>query len=783
MKKLLKETIVCMVKTSKRFLSILIIVLLGVGFFAGIKAVAPDMKKTLDNYYEKSHVYDLMIVSNYGITSETINKLGNNYQVETGYSFDAITNKEEDYATKIISYNKKNKMNKPKLVKGKMPSKTNEIVIDNQMSKKIKIGDEIIIDSPLVQNKVVKVTGYVESPLYISTERDTTNLLSGKINYYLYMPEENILSPNKTVAYIDLKTNDSRFSKNYKDLVKKEKQEIKRIVTKDKKSNEKWHVLDIEANVGFYQYKQDTERIDNVAKVFPLVFFIVAVLVCLTTMTRMVEEERSQIGTLKSLGYKDSAIMFKYILYASLATIIGSIIGVLIGYRILPKLCFDMYQTMYRIGDVRLYYYSTFTLEGMIIALLCTLGATIYTCHKTLKISPANLLRPESPEPGKRVLLEKIPKLWKKFSFSYKVTIRNVFRYKKRFLMTIIGIAGCTGLILAGFGLKDCIMKMVPSQYEDIFNYQAKITLNNNHTKEDITKIKNQKEVKDILEVEEESITIDNKKTNQTVTLVIPKTSPEKFIKLQDRKKKTAYKLEDTTGIIMSEKLADLLEVKIGDQLEFTGRNTYQEKVSHITENYLFHYIYMNNSKYQGNTYNTLLLKTKKMTEKDEKEFASKLKEIPSVSSISFTSATKHAFDSTMESFAYVSLILIISAGALAFVVLYNLSSVNISERRRELATIKVLGFYDKEVYQYINRENTILTAIGILLGLVVGNILTQYIIKTCEIDMLMFNPIITWPSYVYAILITMAFAILVNIILYFSLKKIDMIESLKSVE
>ena len=518
MKKLLKETIVCMVKTSKRFLSILIIVLLGVGFFAGIKAVAPDMEKTLDNYYEDSKVYDLMIASNYGLTNETINKLANKYQVEAGYSFDTITNKEEDYATKIISYNKKDKMNKPKLVKGKMPSQANEVVIDNQIANKIKIGDEITIDSPLVQNKTIKVTGYVESPLYISTERDSTNLLSGKINYYLYMPEENILSPNKTVAYIDLKTNKSRFSKNYKDLVKEEKQRIKKIVTKDKKPNEKWHVLDIDANVGFYQYKQDTERIDNVAQVFPLVFFIVAVLVCLTTMTRMVEEERSQIGTLKSLGYKDSAIMFKYILYASLATIIGSIIGVLIGYRILPKLCFDMYQTMYRIGDVRLYYYSSFTLEGMIIALLCTLGATVYTCHKTLKISPANLLRPESPEPGKRVLLEKIPILWKHFSFSYKVTVRNVFRYKKRFLMTIIGIAGCTGLILAGFGLKDCIMKMVPSQYEDIFNYQAKITLNNNSTKEDITKIKNQKEVKDILEVEEESITIDNKKTNQIVT-------------------------------------------------------------------------------------------------------------------------------------------------------------------------------------------------------------------------------------------------------------------------
>ena len=498
-------------------------------------------------------------------------------------------------------------------------------------------------------------------------------------------------------------------------------------------------------------------------------------------MTRMVEEERSQIGTLKALGYSDISIMFKYILYAALATIIGSMIGVAIGYRILPDLCFEMYKNMYRLGNIKLSYYSSLTFQGMMIALLCTLGATIYTCRKTLKESPANLLRPVAPPPGKRVLLERIKLVWNHLSFSYKVTVRNVFRYKKRFLMTIIGIAGCTGLILAGFGLKDCIVKMVPHQYEDIFSYQAKINLNEEKTNETIDKIKENKQIKDILEVHEESITIDNKDTNQSVTLVIPKDNPKEFIKLQDRKTEEQYNLTD--GIIITEKLAKLLEVEENDILKFSGTDTYKEKVAHITENYLFHYIYLPKSSYKQDEYNTVLIKTKNMTEKEEKELANELKEIPGVSSITFTSSTRHVFDDTMDSFAYVSLILIVSAGALAFVVLYNLSSVNISERRRELATIKVLGFYDKEVYQYINRENTILTLIGILLGLGTGNILTMYIIKTCEIDMLMFDTTIAWPSYLYAILITMSFAILVNIILYFSLKKIDMIESLKSIE
>lgn len=781
MKKLLKETIVCMVKTSKRFISILVIVLLGVGFFAGIRAVAPDMKNTLDDYYEKTNMYDIYIASNYGIREDIIDKLQKKYDIEAVYNFDAITTKKEDYATKIISYDKNNQINTPKLVKGKMPEAIDEVVIDNHYRNEIKMGDKLTIDSELIKNNTVTVTGYVESPLYISAERDSTNLLSGTIDYYLYMNDDNIISPVKTAAYIKLNTDESRFSKKYEEIVKTAKKDIKKTLKEEKQTDEKWYVLDIDSNAGFYQYEQDTQRIDNVAKVFPLVFFIVAVLICLTTMTRMVEEERSQIGTLKALGYSDISIMFKYILYAALATIIGSMIGVAIGYRILPDLCFEMYKNMYRLGNIKLSYYSSLTFQGMMIALLCTLGATIYTCRKTLKESPANLLRPVAPPPGKRVLLERIKLVWNHLSFSYKVTVRNVFRYKKRFLMTITGIAGCTGLILAGFGLKDCIVKMVPHQYEDIFSYQAKINLNEEKTNETVDKIKENKRIKDILEVHEESITIDNKDTNQSVTLVIPKDNPKEFIKLQDRKTEEQYNLTD--GLIITEKLAKLLEVEENDILKFSGTDTYKEKVAHITENYLFHYIYLPKSSYKQDEYNIVLIKTKNMTEKEEKELANELKEIPGVSSITFTSSTRHVFDDTMDSFAYVSLILIVSAGALAFVVLYNLSSVNISERRRELATIKVLGFYDKEVYQYINRENTILTLIGILLGLGTGNILTMYIIKTCEIDMLMFDTTIAWPSYLYAILITMSFAILVNIILYFSLKKIDMIESLKSIE
>ena len=291
MKKLLKETLVCTIKTSKRFISILVIVLLGVGFFAGIRAVAPDMKNTLDDYFDSTNMYDIYITSNYGVGDNIIEKLEENYDIEAGYNFDAITMKEEEYATKIISYDKNSNLNIPKLIKGHMPESDNEVVIDNDFKKEIKIGDEITIDSPLVNNKTLTVTGYVESSLYISTERDSTSLLSGMIDYYLYMPVENIISPTKTTAYINLETEESRFSKDYEDLVKDAKKDIRKKLKEEKIEGQTWYVLDLNSNAGFYQYNQDTERIDNVAKVFPLVFFVVAVLICLTTMTRMVEEE------------------------------------------------------------------------------------------------------------------------------------------------------------------------------------------------------------------------------------------------------------------------------------------------------------------------------------------------------------------------------------------------------------------------------------------------------------------------------------------------------------
>ena len=851
---LIKECLVSIRKTFKRFISILLIVLLGVGFYAGIKATSPDMLNSLDNYYDDMHVHDFELMSSLGITTEDVNYFKDKgYNVEPSYSVDTIIKTEEEYAVKVLSYDDESDIDNFVLKEGKLPTNSNECLIEyNEYTENYKIGDTITFDDDTFKNKEMIIVGIIESPLYISIERGSTTLLSGKIDYYMYVPESNFNLDYYTNMTILLNKDMSRFTSSYEDLIDSERDKLEEItaylgkrrydeiilegqkeldeakakyeenyndaqayldnpyvpqstkneikkelddalskINEAEKEIEKlepahWYILDLDMNAGFYQYEKDAERVSNVAKVFPLVFFVVAILVCLTTMTRMVEEERSQIGTLKSLGYSNKAIMFKYVLYALLATVFGSLIGVTIGFYVIPNVIFNMYKVMYTLPEFVSSFNILLTLQGTIIATLCTLLATIYACYKSLKEEPAQLLRPKAPKPGKRVFLEHIPFIWKRLKFNSKVTVRNVFRYKKKFLMTIIGISGCTGLILAGFGLKDCIVSMVPNQYGKIFNYQVSVTFKDDISLEDrnnaYEQINSLAGVNDSLKVQMEAVELINYDTNETIQLIVPFGDISNFITLQNRTTNEKYTLD--SELIISEKLTKLLNIKIGDTVEFKSSDKeFSGNLGNITENYLYHYIYMDKDLYDSDLYNTILLKTNNMSDKEEKELANKIKETGVVSSISFNSDSISIFDSTMENFSYVSLVLIVSAGMLAFVVLYNLESVNISERKRELASIKVLGFYDSEVYGYTSRETILLSLIGMVCGIPVGVVLTHFIIKTCELDMMMFDPTISLSSYIYALGITFVFMILVNITTYFVLKKIDMIESLKSVE
>ena len=557
----------------------------------------------------------------------------------------------------------------------------------------------------------------------------------------------------------------------------------------------KWYVLDRNANTGYVSFIQDTESVANIGKVFPIVFFIVATLISLTSMTRMVEEQRTQIGTLKALGYHKVQIAAKYIIYASLACILGGILGMSVGFVLIPKVIWMMYEMMYQISDIVLSFDWYNGSIGLILMSLCMIGATIYAAWKELVNTPATLMRPKAPKMGRRVLLERLTFIWKRLSFSQKVTIRNIFRYKKRVLMTIIGILGCTSLILAGFGLKDSISQIMPNQFEKVFSYDMQISLKSGLDQSQQEQIKqyiqSKEEVQKSIETYMSSGTVKNGDLEEDVQIIVPKEKNEikDMIHLVDITSRQQIDLPED-GVCLTDKAAQLLGVQEGDIITLVDADEEEKqvKISYIVENYVSHYIYLSSQVYEelyqkDYETNVMLIQNKELSTEQEDNLATDLIEQNEVATVSRISTMVKSMDDTLKSLNYVVLILIISAGLLAFVVLYNLSNVNISERIRELATIKVLGFYDKEVYSYVTRETVLLTLIGIALGLIGGYFLSYFIIDTCEINMLRFNKVVEPMSYVYVALITIAFTVIVNIVTYFALKKIDMIESLKSVE
>ena len=1011
---LLKDSIKEIKNTYKRFLSILVMAFLGVGFFAGMRAASPDMVDTIDQYYKESQVYDIKILSTLGLTNDDIDALSEIDEIENTvgtYETEGkieIDNKE--IITKIMSVEK---LNKPILLQGNLPKTQNECVVEDSFltANHKSIGDTIEIEIEKTKNdegeeveylnkNILKIVGTVKSPLYISRDRGTSSLGSGKIDYYIYVPKENIKANEiYTNIYIKLKNSenyttssekyeeyiaevkekieaikeerekarhdklvdiatrkvkeaeeklnenkqnaqqqieeakqeiengknkiekaevklnsskkeaDTKFKSAYNqiqmakesifqnetqlnqkeqeagqqiteleikkqelqtqfdtiennltqletqynqikdnpniseeqkqmlenkiqmlkqskqtikagieqinngittgkqeienaktqlqnaknELTKKEKQyeatktatysslenakiEIEKSKTELEKGekeleekqeefkakiadaesklidsrekianieNPTWYVLDRYSNTGYNSFIQDTESIENISKVFPIVFFMVALLISLTSMTRMVEEQRTQIGTLKALGYNKLQIASKYVIYAGLACVIGGVLGMSVGFVLLPQIIWTMYQMMYQMTDnIHISFNIIIGGMGLLLICVCIIGATIYAVLKELVQTPSTLMRPKAPKMGKRVLLEKIPFIWKRLSFSQKVTVRNIFRYKKRFLMTIIGILGCTALIVVGFGVRDSIRCIMPNQFEKVFNYDMQIGLKNGLEDEQkqkyIISLQEKTELEKVVETYMTSNIAKNQENEEDVQIIVPKEPKDldEVINLTDVKTGEKVQLEEN-AICLTDKVAELLNVKQGDTitLKDSKDKERQVKISNIVENYVYHYVYMSRITYEnlyGENYNTNMLFTKNnnLSEEQETNLATEIMNQSEVASISRNSSIMNLLDDTMKSLNYVVIILIVSAGLLAFVVLYNLSNVNISERIRELATIKVLGFYDKEVYSYVTRETVILTAIGIVLGLIGGYFLNYFIIR-----------------------------------------------------
>ena len=557
-----------------------------------------------------------------------------------------------------------------------------------------------------------------------------------------------------------------------------------------------WYVWGRDKVTSTESFGQDAGRISNIGKFFPVIFFLVAALVSLTTMTRMIEEQRQQIGTLKALGYSDGVIAFKYFAYAMLSTVSGALAGVVVGEKILPWVIMNAYGMLYTGLP---YYMTPLNWEQGGLAILasaaCTGVATIAACYKELAAGPAELMRPEAPKNGKRIFLERIGVLWKHLNFTQKSTVRNLVRYKKRFFMTVIGIGGCMGLILVGFGLQDSITAIAKNQFVSLFTYQANAVLNSDvdeSEKEALqTDLENYSGIDELLEMYCQNIELQTDKKAVDAVLEVPKelTNFNDFYAFRDRKSGEVYEFPTDGGAAISEKTATMLGVKAGDTVQLKkGDDIVDVKISIIVENYVRHYLYLAPDLYEelfggAPDYNQLLMKYQDTSSNYETALGEKIMTYDGVAAISFTSDLIDQIDNMLRSLDIVIVVLIVSAGLLAFVVLYNLNNINITERQRELATLKVLGFFDGEVASYVYRENMVLTLFGVIAGMGIGTFLHHCVIQTVEVDMMMFGRNVFPRSYGWSALITLAFALFVNFMMFYRLRKIDMIESLKSVE
>lgn len=554
-----------------------------------------------------------------------------------------------------------------------------------------------------------------------------------------------------------------------------------------------WYILGRAQNIGYETYRQDSDRIDNIGKAFPLIFFLVAALVSLTTMTRMVQENRTEMGTFKALGYSRLTIAAHYLIYSLTASIIGSIIGLSFGFRLFPALIMNAYGTLYDVPYSVITFNTKIALQAALLAVLFTVTAAVWAALEELKEVPASLMRPKPPKAGKTIFLERFTLLWEKLSFTRKVTARNLFRYKQRFFMTVIGIAACTGLMITGFGLKEGIVGATEKQFSDIYKFDMQGTFTKAVDERSITDIKSKissdSNIKSILFAYSKNSSVRKESSkSEDAYIVVPEdsTAINNYINLTSRGKTLIL---DDEGIIITEKFSRLIDKKVGDTFEINiDDKVINAKISAVTEHYVQHFIYMSPDYYKRITseelsFNSFYGLLNSISYESEEDTSKSLRSISNINSVSFKNNTHFDMSKAINSINTVVLVLIASAGVLAFVVIYNLTNINISERKRELATIKLLGFYNNELALYIYRENFLLTIMGSLFGIVVGMVLNNYVIATAETNVMMFLRKINTISFIYSIVITLIFSIIVNLVMYKRFDKIDMIESLKSAE
>lgn len=830
------------VKKSKgRFIAIILIIMLGVLIFVGVKAAGPSLNDSLNRTVADKNLSDIQVLSTTGFDENDL-KLARKVsgaQVEAT-KFKYVIGGKDKVATALYGYSKTAQQNQLIMRSGTLPRHKNEIVLDQRAKSKYgyKVGQHFTFDKAAdLHQRTYKIVGFADSPQYIDNQsRGVTNISDGQVQLFAYVPEEQLNLAVGTILNLHFESlkNENTFSKKYKDtvaqkmvLLKREfkdraeqrttdivrpylktidsqQQAINNVKAIDpqaasqqqtKLNSEKAKLLKKSKTTytwqtrqdlaGFAAYGESSDRIAAIANVFPVFFFLIAALITFTTITRMVEEARGEIGTFKALGYRKWEISRNYYYYAISAGLIGAILGAVIGNETLPRIVLALYKQYIALDWVVDLQWLTI-LIAIIFSLLATLGAAIIVIRKELVEGPSALMRPKSPKSAKKILLERIKPMWNHLSFNSKVSYRNLFRFKSRMMMTIIGIAGGTALILTGFGIQNSIGASGSRQYSEIFNYQAVVKLNDDANLPKVKQILQQnKQYRSSTTINSTTakLKFEGQQVND-VNVYTPKSVSDfnKYVKLSSSLNKD--------DVVLTKKTAQLLKVKTGDQIHLTTTDNKKVtlKVGAITQNFIGHFIYLSPTTYRnkfGQTAktNTLLLHLKSQTKAQRKSLANKLLSSDEVMGTSYTHDVLSTVSKMSSSLKPIILIFVLLSGVLSFVVLYNLTNINISERIRELSTIKVLGFYNNEVTMYISRENIILTILGIVVGYGVGNLLTAYILNQAATEQVIFPLTISWFGYLVATLLMIIFTAIVMLVTHKKLQHIDMIGALKSNE
>lgn len=787
-----------------RYSAILAIIALGVGFFSGLKITKQAMVNELNSYYERLEFFDFRLVSTLGFSEEDVECFASEEGIkyaEGSFSADAIAEYNHSYgAFKFISLPQN--VNKLNVLFGRLPENDGECVADARKFGEENIGQTVSISASnsadTVGNFLKKeftIVGIADSPLYISTERGSTDLLSGTLSGFIFIPYESFYAGYYTDIYIKLEESAYVYSDKYRELIERHEGRINELLGERAEMRHEelssaspyplpqpvTLALTRESNPAYKSYESDTSIVSGISNVFPAFFLLVAVLICMTTMTRMVDEERTQIGTLKALGYGAFSISLKYLLYTGSAALFGWVAGFMLGTWLIPQLFWLAYGITYDFSTLGYVFSEGLALSTLAVALISCVGSSFYACFKELFSTPAALLRPRAPKAGKRILLERIRPLWKRFSFLQKVTLRNIFRYKKRLVMMLLGICGCTSLIVAGFGMKDSVAGIARYQYEEVILYDLEVTFSSG-----LGEGARDEFIEKYIEGEGDCLfasvsTVDAGSGGSGI--------PAKLVAFGEGDIGRFFNLQSGNSLslsggqaIISMQIADRYGLKEGDKVGVYANLKWAEfEVAAVFENHVGNYVFITLSAYER-VYGEAPVNTAYISAENE-ELGARISSDPLVSYVTYTAQLKEKVTSSMSSINYIVVFIIIMAGALAFIVIYNLTNINITERTREIATLKVLGFFPLETAAYVLRENMVLTVAGSLIGLGFGKGLHSLVLSMLSIDGLYFTPRIFALSYLFSFLLTILFSAIVSSFMYIRIDRIKMAESLKTME